>query len=99
MGYASEWQRIIPADAGSTRNVPRRSLWYKDHPRGCGEHLFLNKPSSLLSGSSPRMRGALDPQYLTIATARIIPADAGSTRRYLERHYEQTDHPRGCGEH
>ena len=31
-------QRIIPADAGSTRFSPPKTLCLGDHPRGCGEH-------------------------------------------------------------
>ena len=31
-------QRIIPADAGSTRSPVGLTCRPKDHPRGCGEH-------------------------------------------------------------
>ena len=31
--------------------------------------------------------------------ARIIPADAGSTRYLLHLLFPWRDHPRGCGEH
>ena len=51
--------RIIPADAGSTfwrQYYPRQ---FEDHPRGCGEHPVLVSTICTLSGSSPRMRGAL----------------------------------------
>ena len=51
--------RIIPADAGSTRQPPPEVHTPEDHPRGCGEHT-LGHPSSTASvGSSPRMREAL----------------------------------------
>ena len=33
-------QRIIPADAGSTTAYPKNIADKRDHPRGCGEHLF-----------------------------------------------------------
>ena len=71
--------RIIPADAGSTTTV--LAVWSetRDHPRGCGEH---ESPSRLFfssTGSSPRMRGALNLAGLLVDYFRIIPADAGST--------------------
>ena len=52
-------RRIIPADAGSTRS--RFSCYYlcADHPRGCGEHVAMDRSNMSLLGSSPRMRGAL----------------------------------------
>ena len=45
------------------------------------------------------MRGA--PPRLTLAMigSGIIPADAGSTSRWLDLPFDLPDHPRGCGEH
>ena len=39
-GYqtASRYQRIIPADAGSTIDKLLHDKATMDHPRGCGEH-------------------------------------------------------------
>ena len=51
---------IIPADAGSTPCWAARSRPCTDHPRGCGEHRKYPELTALVSGSSPRMRGALD---------------------------------------
>ena len=31
-------ERIIPADAGSTKTVLLPYNCYRDHPHGCGEH-------------------------------------------------------------
>ena len=50
-------------------------------------------------GSSPRMRGALDPGDGVFIGAGIIPADAGSTGPHLLVPHGYGDHPRGCGEH
>ena len=50
---------IIPADAGSTNRLRRLPARNGDHPRGCGEHPPSGLPLPSLSGSSPRMRGAL----------------------------------------
>ena len=70
---------IIPADAGSTKWAGRNMLQYSDHPRGCGEHQPASGPTSHVSGSSPRMRGAPCRFCSCSYTTRIIPADAGST--------------------
>ena len=71
--------RIIPADAGSTRCYGQQARVSKDHPRGCGEH-YPNKASEMwFDGSSPRMRGARSCDYFVNVNAGIIPADAGST--------------------
>ena len=91
--------RIIPADAGSTGGHRLYTLCKRDHPRGCGEHLYSCSVWSNKSGSSPRMRGALVPEAFLEGMLGIIPADAGSTpsRSYPWSAIE--DHPRGCGEH
>ena len=49
---------IIPARAGSRRAVPRPWASMGDHPRACGEQLKPLIISSLMRGSSPRVRGA-----------------------------------------
>ena len=48
---------IIPAHAGNTRatDVPHHRK--RDHPRACGEHVFCAVSFTVVSGSSPRMRG------------------------------------------
>ena len=74
---------IIPADAGSTQAGHGHSLELEDHPRGCGEHMHHMPGVDLQEGSSPRMRGAPSKGIRACRTARIIPADAGST---LYRH-------------
>ena len=68
---------IIPAGAGRRRGSPRARRPQGDHPRGCGEKLFeveevLNRP-----GSSPRVRGEVQPFSRAIFSRRIIPAGAG----------------------
>ena len=50
---------IIPADAGSTCRRSCRTVLIRDHPRGCGEHITDSDGEMDLTGSSPRMRGAL----------------------------------------
>ena len=70
---------IIPADAGSTIAKQWRGTGTRDHPRGCGEHLMDYEPLSILTGSSPRMRGARQRPRKGHARVGITPADAGST--------------------
>ena len=95
---ALEW-RIIPADAGSTCGPGRVFGQNADHPRGCGEHLPSARLTYAVSGSSPRMRGALCAKISAVKCIGIIPADAGSTRSQLSKRQRSQDHPRGCGEH
>ena len=72
---------------------------WRDHPRGCGEHLIGLRQPGKRTGSSPRMRGALIEQTDYELEQRIIPADAGSTPASLGPLSLGEDHPRGCGEH
>ena len=50
-------------------------------------------------GSSPRMRGTLDPAHPEIDQTGIIPAYAGNTRKIRTQARSNGDHPRVCGEH
>ena len=73
--------RIIPADAGSTGQLPQEYSKHWDHPRGCGEHKLTTIRCPGLIGSSPRMRGARYHAMPGRGHVGIIPADAGSTDR------------------
>ena len=55
---SAKWLGIIPAYAGSTFSASTivAELW--DHPRVCGEHNRPHPRSTLITGSSPHMRGA-----------------------------------------
>ena len=90
---------IIPAYAGSTTPRARRFRCRRDHPRVCGEHCALLSQSLPVPGSSPRMRGALEPCRVAALRPGIIPAYAGSTRRRASGSAPRRDHPRVCGEH
>ena len=91
--------RIIPADAGSTQELPERANHGEDHPRVCGEHNGMRATRRLTWGSSPRMRGAPAPRHPGHPLLGIIPAYAGSTTGTLSRRAGGRDHPRVCGEH
>ena len=90
---------IIPAYAGSTRQGPCGRRSRRDHPRVCGEHSGVTKKSTKVSGSSPRMRGALRFRTAKVKMHGIIPAYAGSTRSRRSTSQAWRDHPRVCGEH
>ncbi len=90
---------IIPADAGSTQRGGIEHCGIRDHPRGCGEHTFVDDIRGAYEGSSPRMRGAPGIRLRVAVRRGIIPADAGSTSSGPRVAGWRRDHPRGCGEH
>ena len=98
-GLVRRERRIIPAYAGSTKRAALKSGDLKDHPRIRGEHDVLDCRPPATSGSSPHTRGAPPRKHSTIATSRIIPAYAGSTRRCRWLSCPGRDHPRIRGEH
>jgi hypothetical protein len=70
-----------------------------DHPRVCGGHPpCWWKPRHAL-GSSPRVRGTLEPVQTGQCLARIIPACAGDTSNSIPPKTVLPDHPRVCGGH
>ena len=78
------------------RRGRRRRL---DHPRIRGEHLRSSSAPSGMTGSSPHTRGARRPARRASASARIIPAYAGSTGAQKPFLLAFPDHPRIRGEH
>ena len=90
---------IIPACAGSTRPAGAGSRTSWDHPRMRGEHRSLAAIAASPAGSSPHARGAPSLIRCWRASARIIPACAGSTRRWGCTGGRRRDHPRMRGEH
>ena len=90
---------IIPAYAGSTRDLLVAIVAGGDHPRIRGEHFSSRTPRTTCWGSSPHTRGAL---WRALGQSRrlgIIPAYAGSTSIRRRRESLQRDHPRIRGEH
>ena len=69
------------------------------HPRGCGEHVFLNYNHWLYQGSSPRVRGTSDILQQRLPLPRLIPAGAGNIFLLAKISDRLRAHPRGCGEH
>ena len=91
--------RIIPAYAGSTKNIRRGNYSSWDHPRIRGEHPVAERRGGAYRGSSPHTRGAPTRTRRPDSQRRIIPAYAGSTRSTIAAESSPTDHPRIRGEH
>ena len=90
--------RIIPARAGSSMSLRKRSQIEKDHPRACGEQYGHEVTARPNKGSSPRVRGAGFRNRQFWITLRIIPARAGSRMLFDWKRAGTEDHPRACGE-
>ena len=59
----------------------------------------MNAKTSARTGSSPHVRGALVPGFVSGRVPGIIPACAGSTAILKSCRFGIRDHPRMCGEH
>ena len=70
---------IIPACAGSRKAIARHDRFRRDHPRVCGEQPRDCRCLLPLSGSSPRVRGAVCNHNVRPNSFGIIPACAGSS--------------------
>ena len=89
---------ITPACAGKRSDALLSRSVRRDHPRMCGEKLFLMNLFLKELGSPPHVRGKEkgSPDYAF--AKRITPACAGKSADHRSKagHYE--DHPRMCGE-
>ena len=90
---------IIPAYAGSTRQLHQLGHLLPDHPRIRGEHATNASSPIVTSGSSPHTRGAPYRRRHRRLSQRIIPAYAGSTQSLVYPKAFSWDHPRIRGEH
>ena len=89
---------IIPARAGSRLTSSQTPRSGRDHPRACGEQPHTVPTIATVSGSSPRVRGAVSPACTAGSWAGIIPNCAGSRERPSALPKSGWDHPRACGE-
>ena len=89
---------LIPACAGKTvlDQSSNGGLWA--HPRVCGENARGRSDSVSPRGSSPRVRGKLNPVHVARAVGRLIPACAGKTKNSRKPRAGLPAHPRVCGE-
>ena len=65
----------------------------------CGEHVRKDFFTVRVEGSSPHVRGTLQPLQSTRIAGGIIPACAGNTSSAPKVPRRSWDHPRMCGEH
>ena len=89
---------ITPAGAGKTLLFFGGQCVVRDHPRRCGENVYLQANWLHCRGSPPQVRGKRDIQAECADGRGITPAGAGKTRvdgNWLAKH---KDHPRRCGE-
>ena len=90
---------IIPACAGNTSARKPSYPPKRDHPRVCGEHMWVLVTLALKRGSSPRVRGTQSTRFFRTLQSGIIPACAGNTAWPTLGLISVRDHPRVCGEH
>ena len=89
---------ITPAYAGKSGI---NQFWYsrvEDHPRVCGEKLFMVVTDIAPVGSPPRMRGKGSAYMLIVFGCGITPAYAGKRPARSTPTSTRRDHPRVCGE-
>ena len=89
---------ITPAYAGKSGI---NQFWYsrvEDHPRVCGEKLFMVVTDIAPVGSPPRMRGKGSAYMLIVFGSGITPAYAGKRTHTEAEVMPIEDHPRVCGE-
>ena len=91
--------RLIPTCVGSTTPGVTRVRCAAAHPHVCGEHFPNTDLLSIVSGSSPRVWGALDVRDARRPGVRLIPTCVGSTSRTSAALPRNTAHPHVCGEH
>ena len=89
---------LIPAHAGKTLVVMRGPPGSWAHPRSRGENRCSGAGGRSSSGSSPLTRGKRRRRATPQATARLIPAHAGKTRRRAGAGPGGWAHPRSRGE-
>ena len=77
--------RITPACAGKRYRCSCTGSTSQDHPRVCGEKLFLAHLALLKLGSPPRVRGKDMKHTAAIYRSGITPACAGKSSFYQEK--------------
>ena len=89
---------ITPAGAGKTLLFFGGQCVVRDHPRRCGENVYLQANWLHCRGSPPQVRGKRDIQAECADGRGITPAGAGKTIAVNSLRSQVRDHPRRCGE-
>ena len=95
---AHQRRRLIPARAGKTRRVWRGHQGTTAHPRAGGENFKCRDEIRDSTGSSPRGRGKLGSDSMSMVGNRLIPARAGKTGSKRDAGCWSRAHPRAGGE-
>ena len=90
--------RITHAYAGKRPETGTFQMQTKDHPRLCGEKLFMDGEYGARIGSPPPMRGKAETVCCPACQQGITPAYAGKRIRLPVPLRSTRDHPRLCGE-
>ena len=90
--------RITPAGAGKTPAALQQMGAVQDHPRRCGENMFVLFILVILAGSPPQVRGKRGIHCIIPHSNGITPAGAGKTILQTTSPLQRQDHPRRCGE-
>ena len=90
--------RITPAHAGKRQTSHLLLYRGRDHPRPCGEKVYVRPRVYLDRGSPPPMRGKVGNGWICPQSARITPAHAGKRLTVGRDNTYHPDHPRPCGE-
>ena len=97
-GRAPFLRRLIPARAGKTGAGLVEGLYYRAHPRACGENRAGQALDLECDGSSPRVRGKRSRGVAYDDPGGLIPARAGKTGPCPAASTNARAHPRACGE-
>ena len=89
---------LIPAHAGKTPSITRRSRPRPAHPRSRGENVDVTVEDASHEGSSPLTRGKRVRGRRTRMDTGLIPAHAGKTGPSRTSGWRSGAHPRSRGE-
>ena len=90
---------ITPACAGTTFTFFLCLHICRDHPRMCGDHIWIDSLTFQVQGSPPHVRGPHMQEDTEVHHYGITPACAGTTKRHSLTQELSRDHPRMCGDH
>ena len=92
----ANWVRITPARAGTSSAGSGVTSSGQNHPRACGDFLFVVVGDDRGGESPPRVRGLLDRRTGPHPAARITPARAGTSAPSGRRQSESGSTGRRC---
>ena len=91
--------RYNPACAGTTLRSRTKSIWCTIQPRVCGDYSVLLRLFSIVTDTTPRVRGLQTGRINDYAVSRYNPACAGTTIRAFLSAAELEIQPRVCGDY